>query len=68
MVQRWKKPFGKVKTLEFEAEHEIELKAGVSGTTPKLASLLTNAFEGMWSNTSTVLQMVWSYNFTCFAR
>ena len=49
MVQPWKKPFGKAKTLEFEAEHEIELEAGVTGTwiTAELASLLTRAFEMM---------------------
>ena len=49
MVQPWKKPFGKAKALEFEAEYEIELEAGVSGTctTAELASLLTRAFKRM---------------------
>ena len=32
MVQPWKKPFGKAKALAFEAEYEIELEAGVTGT------------------------------------
>jgi len=31
-AQPWKKPFGKAKALEFEAEYEIELEAGVTGT------------------------------------
>lgn len=47
MLQLWKKPFAIAKVLEFEAEYEIELEAGVTGTwtTAKLASLLTKAFE-----------------------
>ena len=45
MTQPWKKPFGKVKALEFEAEYEIDLEVGVTGTTPELASLLIRAFE-----------------------
>ena len=50
MVQPWKKPFGKVKAVELEAEYEIELEAGVTGTwiAAELTSLLlTRAFERM---------------------
>ena len=47
MVQPWKKPFGKAIALAFVAEYEIELEAGVTGTTAELACLLTRAFERM---------------------
>ena len=50
MVQPWSKPFRKTKGLEFEAEYEIELEAGVTEhkkTTAELASLLTRTFERM---------------------
>ena len=48
----WKKPFGKAKALEFVAEYEIELEAGVTlassrWTTAELSFLLTRAFERM---------------------
>ena len=47
MVQPWKKPFGKAIALAFVVEYEIELEAGVTGTTAELACLLTRAFERM---------------------
>ena len=39
MVKPWKKSFGKAIALAFVAEYEIEVEAGITGTTAELACL-----------------------------